>query len=78
MTHIVQPKPGEPFIPAPATKSYMEQRRAILEDRSVSIWLKGAICALENRDPVDAVNDVEVLLSLAMVRLKTVFNQPQS
>ena len=73
MTHIVQPKPGEPFIPAPATKSYMDQRRAIFADLSASFWIREAILTLERRDPVDAVADVEVLLALAMVRMKDVF-----
>jgi hypothetical protein len=71
MTRAIQQKPDEPFIPAAAfTKSYMEQRGAILDDYSASIWLKTAICTLESRDPVDAVSDVEALLALAKARME--------
>ena len=49
--------------------NYAGQRDAILADRSASFWLQGAIKALDARDPCDAVNDVEVLLELAKLRL---------
>ena len=73
MTRVVQTKPGEPFIPAPVTKSYMEQRGAILDDSGASFWLKAAVLALEVRDPVDAFNDTEVLRKLAFLRMETSF-----
>lgn len=53
--------------------SYMAQRNAILNDRAASTWLKTAIAVLEDRDPVDAVADVEVLLQVTKVRMETAF-----
>lgn len=38
-------------------------------DRTQSKWLRDAKLALLNRDPVDAVNDVEALLKFAQNRL---------
>lgn len=55
-----------------ATKqTYMQRRAAILDDRSASFWLKGALMALEVRDPVDAINDVEILRQMAQLRFDT-------
>ncbi len=56
--------------------SYMQQRAAILDNPASSTWIKTAICVLEVRDPVDAVNDVEALLKLATVRMETAFRNP--
>lgn len=38
-------------------------------DQTQSNWLRHAKLALLNRDPVDAVNDVEALLRFAQCRL---------
>lgn len=43
--------------------------RAALEDPSISQWLKIQIIQLLDRDPVDAVNDVKMLLGFAEARL---------
>lgn len=50
-------------------KTYTARRDAILNDRSASFWLKGAIFTLEKRDPCDAVGDVEALLEVQLQRL---------
>ncbi len=55
---------------------YMMARGAILDDRATSYWLKGAICGIEARDPVDAFADVEVLLTLAKLRMEAAFRNP--
>jgi len=36
-------------------------KQAILNDPSASYWLKDAICKLDKRDPVDVLNELEVL-----------------
>lgn len=48
--------------------SYAQERQIALEYPTTSFWLRDAIAALEGRDPADAVNDLEVLLALAMLR----------
>jgi len=50
-------------------KSYTEQRAPIIASPCVSYWLKGAIMALEKRDPIDALNDAELLAELARARV---------
>jgi hypothetical protein len=57
------------------TEAYKAQRNAIMDDRAASTWLKTAICALDQRDPVDAISDVEVLLDLAQCRLDDTFRE---
>lgn len=42
---------------------------AICNDPSASCWLKDALNALLKRDPVDAVNDAEVLAEVMRSRL---------
>ena len=39
-------------------------RLQILKDPSASLWLKRALKEMESRDPVDYLNDVELLLEL--------------
>jgi hypothetical protein len=51
--------------------SYMSRRGAILDDRSASYWLKGAMMALEARDPADALADAGCLLDMAKLRVET-------
>jgi hypothetical protein len=53
-------------------KTYRQTRAAILGDFSASDWLKNSILALDQRDPVDALNDAEALAELAKVRLDAV------
>lgn len=40
----------------------MNLKEQILGDASASYWLKGAIVALDKRDPLDALRDAEVLV----------------
>lgn len=53
--------------------SYMTKRDAVLNDPAASFWLKTEISALERRDPVDAFNDADKLLSLSLLRMETAF-----
>jgi hypothetical protein len=41
----------------------------VLNDSSASYWLQDAIRSLATRDPVDALNDVEILLKIQRERL---------
>ena len=49
--------------------SYSEDCFMIQTHPAVSYWLKDALTALDQRDPVDALQDAEVLLALAEKRL---------
>lgn len=40
------------------------QLAALMDDPAVSYWLKGAVRALMERDPVDAANDADVLAKI--------------
>ena len=44
------------------------------EDATTSHWLRDAIKSLENRDIVDALNDVEILLESLNVRYTQLVN----
>lgn len=44
----------------------------ILNDPSTSFWLKDAIRQCDSRDPVDVLNDLEVLNELTEQRLRLV------
>ncbi len=47
----------------------------ILDDPATSFWLKNALRSALNRDPVDALNDAEVLVVALKERLDFVFNE---
>jgi uncharacterized protein (DUF2384 family) len=44
----------------------------ILNDPAASDWLKRSLVRLEQRDPVDALNDLEVLIERQRERLNTI------
>jgi len=46
----------------------------ILDDLAASFWLKNALRSALNRDPVDALNDAEVLVVALKERLDFVVN----
>lgn len=48
--------------------TYKTDRDKILIDPAISEWLKAAIVALGARDPVDAVEDAKLLVSLMRQR----------
>ena len=50
----------------------MEQ--VILNDPSASRWLKAQIRNLDLRDPVDALNDIEVLTQVLALKIKNASN----
>lgn len=47
---------------------YETLKHRILEDISVSYWLKRAIAELERRDPFDAASDAQILAELMVLR----------
>jgi hypothetical protein len=50
--------------------NYQHKVFAVLNDRSTSYWLRDAILALTERDPVDAAHDAHYLASLMDARVK--------
>jgi hypothetical protein len=48
----------------------------VLDDPSVSDWLKGALRSALERDPVDALNDALVLSATLEERLRAVLDLP--
>ena len=46
----------------------------VLRDPSASFWLKAALRSALGRDPVDAVNDAEVLAALLDRRCRSMLN----
>jgi lipopolysaccharide biosynthesis regulator YciM len=55
-----------------AVNEYMRAYRSIAENPAASFWLKEAAYKLSDRDPVDALHDVETLLDLCKLRLQGV------
>ena len=53
---------------------YIDKQNQVLADPTASAWLKSALRALESRDPVDALNDVEALQEIAEQRLNEAFS----
>ncbi len=47
----------------------------ILDDPAASFWLKNALRSALDRDPVDALNDAELLVVALKERLDFVFNE---
>jgi hypothetical protein len=52
----------------PHQAPYEKQKAAIMANPSISFWLKAAVEALENRDPLDAASDAGFLFALAEAR----------
>lgn len=50
--------------------TYQQHKQKIEENFGYSFWLRDAIAALEQRDPVDAVNDSRFLAELMQLRLR--------
>ncbi|MCK7499514.1 MAG: hypothetical protein MZW92_60800 [Comamonadaceae bacterium] len=50
----------------------------MVDDFAMSFWLKHALDGALERDPVDAVNDAEILLRVLRDRLETVFEVERS
>ena len=47
----------------------------VLTDPSATFWLKDALRALEKRDPVDAFNDVALIMRIVSARLDALQDQ---
>jgi hypothetical protein len=54
------------------TMTYETKRNDMIDNPVASFWLKDAIRALDSRDPVDALNDVEELHRIFTQRLRDV------
>lgn len=54
--------------------SYQELKTKIMNDPAASYWLQNAIKALDKRDPVDAIADVETLVKVCNKRYLTYCN----
>ena len=59
---------------SPEPLSAAEMAEALLARPEVSFWLKKAIRDSLARDPVDALNDVSMLLEIAKARCREVFS----
>lgn len=53
--------------------SYIDKQNELLDSPASSAWLKSALRALDSRDPIDAVGDVETLQAIAEMRLNETF-----
>ena len=53
--------------------NYQDTQNELLDSPATSAWLKSALRALESRDPIDAVGDVETLQAIAELRLNETF-----
>lgn len=62
-----QKRSSTPQQPQPLTE-YQQLVIQIARDPTVSNWLKGAVLHLEDRDPVDSLNDCRILLRVQMQR----------
>ena len=56
--------------------TYEQHKFQIRTDLSVSYWLKAALEALDERDPVDALNDAQVLAKMQQTRNNEIFEAP--
>ncbi len=63
-THNIEDQP--PLTRTPA--GYIEACDQLKNDIGTSYWLRAAIDALEDRDPVDALKDAETLALLCQMR----------
>ena len=53
--------------------NYQDKQNELLDSPATSAWLKSALRALDSRDPIDAVGDVETLHEIAEQRLNETF-----
>jgi hypothetical protein len=64
---------GEHDLDPTAQRLKSEDRiQQLLASPSVSFWLKDALRAMTNRDPVDALNDAELLVEVLTARLEDI------
>jgi hypothetical protein len=53
-------------------ENYRDVCKTMLADPAVSDWLKRGILALARRDPVDALGDCSMLMTLATARIEEI------
>ena len=53
--------------------NYQDTQNELLDSPATSAWLKSALRALDSRDPIDAVGDVETLHEIVEQRLNETF-----
>lgn len=62
-------------MPLEKPNSYDHARLAVMTDRSVRTWVKGAVKDLEARDPIDAADDANLVAKLMALRSTEALNQ---
>jgi hypothetical protein len=62
-------------MPLEKLNSYDHARLAVMTDRSVRTWVKNALKDLEERDPVDAADDADLVAKLMALRSTEALNQ---
>lgn len=53
---------------------YTEKEQAILDDPSASFWLKAKIKEVKDRDPVDVLNDMQLLEVVVKAKIMSEHN----
>ena len=53
--------------------NYIDKLNTTLDSPATSYWLANALRALESRDPVDALNDVDALLAITEQRFRDIY-----
>ena len=56
--------------------SFEQYRQALLNDPSVSHWVKRSIAELDRRDPVDAAHDLDLLMTAFLLKLEGLLAEP--
>lgn len=59
------------------TPAFDRRKAEIMRAVDASDWLKSAVSHLSGKDPIDAVNDAEVLLELMRVRADEILAHAQ-
>ncbi|WP_194558425.1 hypothetical protein [Vibrio anguillarum] len=52
-----------------------EEEQAISNDPATSFWLKEQLEVTQKRDPIDALNDAEILVSALKTRVERILNE---
>tara|TARA_R110002073_G_scaffold72993_2_gene178580 strand:+ start:756 stop:974 length:219 start_codon:yes stop_codon:yes gene_type:complete len=53
--------------------TYIDKLNTTLDSPATSYWLANALRALDSRDPVDALNDVDALLAITEQRFRDIY-----
>jgi hypothetical protein len=58
-----------------AEKMTADEIDQLLNDKAASYWLKSALSSALKRDPIDALNDAEILFSTLFRRASAILNE---